>query len=254
MKHPRARFISRTGRADSATPNIRLALTSFSLWVLCGVLATAQLAPVPEVLKPAALRDDELVVAELKTTIRAEQSNMGQSIQLLVVWPAWIVPEQRGETQPERVLIPSGAKLTGIVTRAVPRNRENPESQLSIRVTRVEWDGRSLEIRAFIGGEIYAPVVHYCCPHAGGGSSPNVPYARGSSVGGGYAEVVRGAGGTSSPNSSSFTRYEPIKDIKVGVPNDPDIVTVASSTRKTIKLKSGTQLILRQQKPTSGGD
>ena len=155
------------------------------------------------------------------------------------------------------IAIPQGAKLKGVVTQAISRNSEQPESRLAVHIDRAEWQGGSVKLDAAIGGVMKLPTVQRYqnldrqpetseLPDLknmvnGVQYIPNHPWVqREVSPGETPVGYDTGVGMNDSPIKDG--RLLAMEDVKLK--RDPRTGTVLVSTRKNVRMEKWTYLLV----------
>jgi len=215
--------------------------------------STAPSAPVGE---PTRIAPGSVIPVSLTKTIDAKKAKTGDEIVATVT--------QDMKTTNGTVLVPKDTKVMGHVTEAQPRNKEQKESQVGIAFDHaVMKDGSAMQMPM----SIQAIIGEQNDQNNGGGVSSAASPSSGASapvnssrpgMGGSAPAPTPSAGGNDMPSDSTPNKNSrpPITAQTQGVVGISDLTltpstgnasegSVVSSDKNTVKLESGTLILLR---------
>lgn len=202
-----------------------------------------------------------VIPVQLTKTVDAKKVKTGDEVVAKVT--------QDMKTQTGEVLVPKDTKVTGHVTEAQARTKEEKQSELAIAFDHANLKGQDVQlpmsIQAVIGPQNNANSAPGgndagAAASSGGGSpSPSASSGRGG-MGGSQQAAPPAPGPESMPTSSGNTQsgqgaYPPINAQTQGVIGVPNVTLspaqkgtqgpVMSSEKNNVKLESGTMLLLK---------
>jgi hypothetical protein len=155
------------------------------------------------------------------------------------------------------IAIPQGARLTGVVTQAISRNSEQPESRLAVHIDRAEWQGGSVKLDGAIGAVMKLPIVQRHQNLDRQPETSELPDLKNIANGLQYFPVHPWVQREISPGETPVgydrgagMNDSPIKDVRllamenVSLKSDPRVRTVLVSTQKNVRMEKWTYLLL----------
>lgn len=201
-----------------------------------------------------------VIPVQLTKTVDAKKAKTGDEVVAKVT--------QDMKTQTGQVLVPKDTKVTGHVTEAQARTKQEKQSELAIAFDHANLKGQDVQlpmsIQAVIGPQNNANSapggndVGAAAPSAGGSPSPS-PSSGHEGMGGSQQAGPPAPGPESMPSPSNTqsarSAYPPINAQTQGVIGVPNVTLsppqngtqgpVMSSEKNNVKLESGTMLLLK---------
>ncbi|HET7440715.1 MAG TPA: hypothetical protein VFJ47_05380 [Terriglobales bacterium] len=166
--------------------------------------------------------DRTVIPAVLRTSIDARDVKVGKELELAV---AEDVRDSTG-----KLLIPKQAKLTGRVTEAVQWAKDKPESRLSIVVEKAEWKKHSVNLRAFVAGDLKI-------------------YTAGGHPEQGVSETVAALTRTPTAQLPVNTTLSVDSSVTLQMATSKELVTELVSPVHDVRIEQGSKFLLRQLNP-----
>lgn len=220
-----------------------------------GAAQPAQTASAPKIAAGS------VIPVQLTKTVDAKKAKTGDEVVAKVT--------QDMKTQTGEVLVPKDTKVTGHVTEAQARTKEEKQSELAIAFDHANLKGQDVQlpmsIQAVIGPQNNASSAPGgndagASPSGGGSPSPSASSGRAGMGGSQSSQPSSAPPPESMPSSSGNTQsgqgaYPPINAQTQGVIGVPNVTlspvqngtqgAVMSSEKNNVKLESGTMLLLK---------
>lgn len=158
-----------------------------------------------------------------------------------------------------RIVIPKGARIQTVVTEARPRNQEQPESRLALRLERATWDHGTVILKGGVAAILQLPgtsVQHNVEHHP---ETAEVPYSKQIAADNNAWEMQSFSQRDVSPGSMPMG-YEEGRDLTVAPTLDQRLIAMEDvslqrddkgvalvSTRKNVKVEKWTYMLLRAE-------